>query len=67
MNELKDIHAAIQSIQKTQQEIRRNVATLKWQACHQQNMSRIGLLNPYYWLVICVLVSFQLIINYFYG
>ncbi|XP_048401285.1 oxysterol-binding protein-related protein 8-like isoform X3 [Stegostoma tigrinum] len=65
-NELKDIHTAIQSIQRTQQEIQRNLATLNWQACHKQNASQIGFLNPYHWLVICILVSFQLIVNYFY-
>ncbi|XP_041054115.1 oxysterol-binding protein-related protein 5 isoform X3 [Carcharodon carcharias] len=65
-NELTDIHTAIQSIQRTQQEIHRNLAVLKQQACHKQHISRTRLLNPHYWLVICVLLLFQLIINYFY-
>ncbi|XP_067849834.1 oxysterol-binding protein-related protein 5 isoform X2 [Heptranchias perlo] len=67
MNELTNIHMAIQSIQRTQQEIHRNLAALNWQACHKQYSSRTRLLNLHYWLVICVLISFQLIINYFYG
>ncbi|XP_078405083.1 oxysterol-binding protein-related protein 5-like isoform X2 [Cetorhinus maximus] len=65
-SELTDIHTAIQSIQRTQQEIHRNLAVLKQQACHKQHISRTRLLNPHYWLVICVLLLFQLIINYFY-
>ncbi|XP_078076611.1 oxysterol-binding protein-related protein 5-like isoform X2 [Mustelus asterias] len=67
INELTDIHTAIQSIQRTQQEIRRNLIALKRQACQKQYISRTRLLNPHYWLVICVLILFQLIINYFYG
>ncbi|XP_067902172.1 oxysterol-binding protein-related protein 8-like isoform X5 [Heterodontus francisci] len=67
MNELINIHTAIQSIQRTQQEIHRNLDALKRQVCHKQYMSQTRLLNPHYWLVICVLVSFQLIISYFYG
>ncbi|GCB64243.1 hypothetical protein scyTo_0000255 [Scyliorhinus torazame] len=66
-NELTDIHTAIQSIQRTQQEIHRNLAVLKRQACHKRHKSCTRLLNPNYWLVICVLILFQVIINYFYG
>lgn len=67
MNELTNIHTTIQSIQRTQQEIHRNLAALNRQACHKQYISWKRLLYPHYWLVICVLVSFQLIINFFYG
>uniref|UniRef100_UPI00398F50FA oxysterol-binding protein-related protein 5-like isoform X2 n=1 Tax=Pristiophorus japonicus TaxID=55135 RepID=UPI00398F50FA len=67
MNELTNIHTTIQSIQRTQQEIHRNLAALNRQACHKQHISRTRLLNPQYWLLICALVSFQLIINYYYG
>ncbi|XP_072128393.1 oxysterol-binding protein-related protein 5-like isoform X2 [Mobula birostris] len=67
MNELTNIHTAIQSIQRTQQEIHRNLAALNQHTCHKQYISWTRLLYPHLWLVICVLVSFQLLINYFNG
>ncbi|XP_069756784.1 oxysterol-binding protein-related protein 5 isoform X2 [Narcine bancroftii] len=67
MNELTNIHTAIQSIQRTQQEIHRNLTALNRQACHKQYTSWTRLLYPRYLLLICIFVSFQCVISYFYG
>ncbi|XP_056383825.1 oxysterol-binding protein-related protein 5 isoform X1 [Hyla sarda] len=64
-HELKEIQAAVLSLQKTQQDINRNLSNLtanrSFSACSQP---RASMLNSRHWLLLCLFLTCQLFINF---
>ncbi|XP_043914937.1 oxysterol-binding protein-related protein 5 isoform X2 [Protopterus annectens] len=62
--ELKDIQAAIASLQGTQRDIYRNLTALNSRVLHAKNLPENIFLNYRCWFILCVLLTCQLFINY---
>ncbi|MBN3272587.1 OSBL5 protein, partial [Polyodon spathula] len=59
-----DIEATVASIQRTQLDMQRNLNALTHQVIQRRNSWDNLILNCRYWLIICVLLMFQLFMNY---
>ncbi|XP_075894242.1 oxysterol-binding protein-related protein 5 isoform X2 [Nelusetta ayraudi] len=65
MKEIALMEASISSIQKTQQDIQRNLAALSRQLSRQRATAEDGVsLTGRHWLILCVMLLSQLLINY---
>ncbi|XP_058859349.1 oxysterol-binding protein-related protein 5-like isoform X1 [Acipenser ruthenus] len=63
-SDMPDIEATVASIQRTQLEMQRNLNALTRQVIQRRNSWDNFTLNCRYWLIICILLVFQLFINY---
>ncbi|KAJ8252590.1 hypothetical protein COCON_G00219020 [Conger conger] len=67
--EIKDIaemEASIASIKKTQQDIQRNLCALSQQVMRRRAVEEGVSLSSRHWLLLCILLLFQLLLNYTY-
>uniref|UniRef100_A0A8C5JF81 Oxysterol-binding protein n=2 Tax=Junco hyemalis TaxID=40217 RepID=A0A8C5JF81_JUNHY len=64
MNHLKEIHSAVLSLQKAQQDIHRNLSALNKKSFHRKASSESFLLDSRCWFLLCIFLTCQLFINY---
>lgn len=64
MNHLKEIHSAVLSLQKAQQDIHRNLSALNKKSFHRKASSESFLLDSRFWFLLCIFLTCQLFINY---
>nr|XP_023660692.1 oxysterol-binding protein-related protein 5-like isoform X1 [Paramormyrops kingsleyae]XP_023660698.1 oxysterol-binding protein-related protein 5-like isoform X1 [Paramormyrops kingsleyae] len=66
LRDMAQIEAYIASIQKTQKDIQRNLRTLRQQILHSEDSGENIAFSGRYFVILCVLLLFQLFINYVY-
>ncbi|XP_068254369.1 oxysterol-binding protein-related protein 5 isoform X1 [Nyctibius grandis] len=64
MNHLKEIHSAVLSLQKAQQDIHRNLSALNKKSFCRKVSSESFLLESRCWFLLCIFLTCQLFINY---
>uniref|UniRef100_A0A8C5X537 OSBL5 protein n=1 Tax=Malurus cyaneus samueli TaxID=2593467 RepID=A0A8C5X537_9PASS len=64
MNHLREIHSAVLSLQKAQQDIHRNLSALNKKSFHRKASSESFLLDSRCWFLLCIFLTCQLFINY---
>ncbi|XP_030645961.1 oxysterol-binding protein-related protein 5 [Chanos chanos] len=64
MKDIAQIEASIASIQKTQQDIQKNLGALSRQIARHKSAEESMSLNSRHYLILCLLLLFQLLINY---
>ncbi|XP_009810373.2 oxysterol-binding protein-related protein 5 isoform X2 [Gavia stellata] len=64
MNHLKEIHSAVLSLQRAQQDIHRNLSALNKKSFHRKVSSESFLLDSRCWFLLCIFLTCQLFINY---
>ncbi|KAM9372818.1 oxysterol-binding protein-related protein 5 [Phaethornis superciliosus] len=64
MNHLKEIHSAVLSLQRAQQDIHRNLSALNKKSFHKKVSSESFLLDSRCWFLLCIFLTCQLFINY---
>ncbi|XP_036390764.1 oxysterol-binding protein-related protein 5-like isoform X1 [Megalops cyprinoides] len=64
LQDIAEMEASIASIQKTQQDIQRNLCFLSQQMFRRRASEETGTLTGRYCLILCILLLFQLFINY---